>query len=58
MADQAGRPARKGGGRSNGELVRLLEAGVNVASSYFINGRTLGGESPQHFVYLWLVTTF
>jgi len=21
-------------------------------------GRTLGGESPQHFVYLWLVTTF
>ena len=26
------------------ELVRLLEAGVNVASSYFINGRTLGSE--------------
>ena len=21
-------------------------------------GRTLGGDSPQHFVYLWLVTTF
>ena len=26
------------------ELLRLLEAGVNVASSYFINGRTLGGD--------------
>lgn len=26
------------------ELRRLLEAGVNVASSYFINGRTLGSE--------------
>lgn len=25
------------------ELVRLLEAGVSVASSYFVNGRTLGG---------------
>ncbi len=26
------------------ELARLLEAGVNVSSSYFINGRTLGAE--------------
>lgn len=26
------------------ELRRLLEAGVNVASSYFINGRTLGSD--------------
>ena len=26
------------------ELVRLLDAGVNVASSYFINGRTLGSD--------------
>ena len=26
------------------ELVRILEAGVNVSSSYFINGRTLGAE--------------
>lgn len=26
------------------ELVRLLEAGVNVASSYFVNGRTLGDD--------------
>lgn len=25
------------------ELVRLLEAGVSIASSYFVNGRTLGG---------------
>jgi hypothetical protein len=24
------------------ELIRLLEAGINVASSYFVNGRTLG----------------
>lgn len=27
------------------ELARLLEAGVNVASSYFINGRTLGVDA-------------
>ncbi|MBY0401968.1 dihydrodipicolinate reductase, partial [Myxococcota bacterium] len=27
------------------ELVRLLEAGVNVSSSYFMNGRTLGAET-------------
>jgi len=27
------------------EVVRLLEAGINVASSYFVNGRTLGSET-------------
>lgn len=27
------------------ELARILAAGVNVASSYFINGRTLGAET-------------
>jgi hypothetical protein len=27
------------------ELVRILEAGVSVSSSYFINGRTLGAEA-------------
>lgn len=26
------------------DVVKLLEAGVNVASSYFVNGRTLGDE--------------